>query len=362
MLRIVADDKIPFLRGLAEQLGEITYLPGAKICRADAMKADALIVRTRTLCNSALLAGTPVRFIATATIGYDHLDTSYLQSKEIGWCNAPGCNATSVAQYIEASLVLLYEAGKLPKTIPGSEDFTSTAKRLTLAIIGVGHVGTAVARVARRLGFRLLLCDPPRAARGEVDESGEAFSSLEKVADEADIITFHTPLSYRGAYATYHLADAAFFKKLREGVVLINAARGEVVDTQALIEAIDSRQVSAAVIDTWENEPAIAKALLQRAFLATPHIAGYSADGKARGTQMALNAVARHFGVSQRFEVLPPVLPQHFSYYPDAPDHLAARYPILRLYDPRRDMKALQENPALFEQLRGNYPLRREKF
>jgi len=339
-MKIVIDDKIPFIRGVAETLGECVYRPGAAICRADVQDADALIVRTRTRCDRSLLEGTAVRFVATATIGYDHLDTDYLRRAGIGWTNCPGCNADSVAQYVECVLLRLQLAGHIRPA------------DCTLGVVGVGHVGSRVARMAERLGCRVLLNDPPRSDRGET-----GFTPLAEIRRKADVITFHTPLVVTGPHPTLHLADAAFFGPgLARRPVIVNSGRGEVVDTAALKAALREGRVRAAVIDTWENEPHIDRELLDRAFLATPHIAGYSADGKANGTRMALEAVARHFGRPAHFCVRPPELPEGYRYHPTATPPCEP----LRRYDPLRDSEALKADPAAFEALRGNYPLRRE--
>lgn len=340
-MKIVIDDKIPFIRGAAEALGECVYLPGNAIRRADVQEADALIVRTRTRCDRSLLEGTAVRFVATATIGFDHLDTDFLREAGIGWANCPGCNAASVAQYVECALLRLEVAGHI------------RLAHCTVGVVGVGHVGTRVARMAEALGCRVLLNDPPRRDRGEAGD----FVSLDRVKEACDVITFHTPLVPGGPHSTFHLADDAFFRTgLARRPVLINSSRGEVVDTEALKAALREGHVRAAVIDTWENEPHIDSELLGHAFLATPHIAGYSADGKANGTRMALEAVARHFGMKADFRILPPSLPTDYRYRPadEAPCEK------LRRYDPLRDSEALKADPAAFEFLRGNYPLRRE--
>ena len=340
---IIIDDKIPFIRGEAEKLGEVRYIPGAKITPEDVREADVLITRTRTLCNKALLEGSKVQFIATATIGYDHLDVDYLREAGIAWTNCPGCNATSVAQYVESSLLLLAEEGKI--------DLSDC----TVGVVGVGNVGRRVVERLERMGCRVLLNDPPRAER-EADFAPSAVS-LAALQRQCDVITIHTPLVTDGVHPTLHLVNADFLKGLKRRPILINAGRGEVVDGAALSLALDEGFVSAAVIDTWENEPAINRELLRKVYLGTPHIAGYSADGKANGTRMSLEAVARHFNKEVTFEVSAPALPEGYAYYPDkavAPDS------PLRFYDPRRDSDALKANPELFEQLRGDYPLRRE--
>ena len=359
-MKIIIDDKIPFMRGQAERLGTAVYLPGAAITADDVRDADALIVRTRTRCDEALLKGSRVKFIATATIGFDHIETAWLAENGIGWTNCPGCNAGSVAQYVESALLLLARAGRI-----------RLDAATTLAVVGVGHVGTQVALMAKRLGLNLLLCDPLRfQGCGGVEEGSAAAggiadaaccATLDDVCRQADIITFHTPLTRQGLHATYHLASADFFSRLQRRPVVINSSRGEVVDTDALLGALRGGIVREAVVDTWENEPNISRELLDRAFLATPHIAGYSADGKANGTRMSLEAVARFFGVDCPFDVEAPAVSPTFRYYPEAPDDAAAN-PSLALYDPRRDSDALKADAAAFERLRGNYPLRREHF
>ena len=342
-MKLIIDDKIPFIRGEAEKLGEAIYLPGAKITPEDVREADVLITRTRTLCNKALLEGSKVQFITTATIGYDHIDVDYLREAGIAWTNCPGCNATSVAQYVETSLLLLEQEGKV------------NLKDCTVGVVGVGNVGRRVVERLERMGCRVLLNDPPRAER-EADFA-KCASSLEELQQQCDVITIHTPLVLEGNHPTLHLVNADFLRGVKRSPVLINAGRGEVVDGVALSKALDEGTVRAAVIDTWENEPHIDRGLLQKVFLGTPHIAGYSADGKANGTRMSLEAVARYFNKEVTFEVSAPTLPDGYAYYPEkavAPDS------PLRLYDPRRDSDALKAHPEDFEKLRGDYPLRRE--
>ena len=339
-MKIVIDDRIPYLRGQAERLGDCVYLSGADISATDVRDADALIVRTRTRCDAALLQGSSVRFVATATIGFDHLDTAFLDDAGIAWTNCPGCNAASVAQYVGSSLYLLRRDGLI-------------SRDAVVGIVGVGHVGTKVAQVCRELGFRPLLNDPPRAAA----EGGQAFCSLEHIAEWAEVITFHVPLTADGPWPTHHLVDTSFLQSLAQRPVVINSSRGEVVVTNALIEALDAGRIRAAVVDTWEDEPHISQPLLQRAYIATPHIAGYSADGKACGTQMALQAVAQAFGKSLSFNIQAPAIASGYAYRLAGADDA----PIaVQLYNPLVDSRALKATPERFEQLRGHYPLRRE--
>ena len=367
-MKIVIDSKIPYIKGYAEFLGETIYKPGAEICPADIKDADAMIIRTRTHCDKVLLEGSNIKFIATATIGYDHIDTAYLKETGISWTNCPGCNAHSVAQYIECCLLQLaahgcwQKEGRLSPITAPIEARTldrNIFNQLTLGIVGVGNVGRAVLAEAKRMNFaNILLCDPPRADR----EGEKGFSSLDEIAQKADIITFHTPLTHSLStpYPTFHMANERFFNMLKPSVVVINSSRGEVVDTLALKQAISNKKIRAAVIDTWENEPQIDLQLLQQTFIGTPHIAGYSADGKANGTRMALQAVAQFFGhdASVFDEIKAPTLPAGYSYHPDGNGHLIA--PELKFYDPTRDTIALKSSPDQFERLRGNYPLRRE--
>ena len=342
-MKLIIDDKIPFIQGQAEKLGEAIYLPGAKITPEDVREADVLITRTRTLCNKALLEGSKVKFIATATIGYDHLDVDYLREAGISWTNCPGCNATSVAQYVETSLLLLEQEGKV------------NLADCTVGVIGVGNVGRRVVERLEGMGCRVLLNDPPRAEREA--EFNRCAASLQDLQEQCDVITIHTPLVTDGAHPTLHLINTAFLQGLKRRPVPINAGRGEVVDGVALSQALDNNLVSAAVIDTWENEPSIDRDLLRKVFLGTPHIAGYSADGKANGTRMALEAVAHYFNKEVSFEVNAPALPAGYSYYPEM---AVATDSPLRLYNPLRDSEALKAAPENFEKLRGDYPLRRE--
>lgn len=339
MVRIIVDDKIPYIRTALTQMGvEAVYAPGEAIDANMVHDAEALIIRTRTRCNAALLEGSRVKFIATATIGYDHIDTNYCTTKHIAWTNAPGCNASSVCQYVESALLLLQEERGIQ------------LNQSTIGVIGVGHVGSQVAHMATQWGMRVLLNDPPRAKQGE-----QGFVSLDTIAQEADIITLHTPLTRTGKNATWHLANEQLFQSLKRSPVFINTSRGETCDTDALLKALEKKWVSDAIIDVWENEPTISTPLLERCYIGTPHIAGYSADGKANATRMALRALSRHFnlGTVPPIEALSPEQPEVY-----APTRAEA---LLHIYNVRDDSLRLKANPHLFEQFRGNYPLRREE-
>ena len=337
-MKIIIDDKIPFIReAMASIDAQTVYLSGMNITKADLKDADAMIIRTRTHCDAELLEGSSIKFIATATIGHDHIDKAYLEKKGIVWTNCPGCNASSVGQYIHSVMLVM------------EEEKGFDLKNMTFGIVGVGNVGKEVAKAVSSFGCKLLLNDPPRE---EVGEKG--FVSLEQMAEECDVISFHTPLTFEGTHPTYHLASNSFFSSLAKRPLIINSGRGEVVDNRALLYAMDKHLVSQAVIDTWENEPHIALPLLEKVFLGTPHIAGYSADGKANATRMSLEALCRFFSIEAKFSILPPALPCDFL-PSENPSKLA-----LQLYDPRRDSNALKASPEKFELLRSNYPLRRE--
>lgn len=345
---ILVDEKIPFIKGVIESLPfpsgvEVEYLPASEMTPARVADCEALIIRTRTRCDAQLLEGSKVRFIATATIGFDHIDTDYCARRGIVWTNAPGCNADSVAQYMESTFYLL------------SERVGRHLSDLAVGIVGVGHVGSRVEAVARRLGMTVFLCDPPRARQ---EGEGCGFISLDEMAGQVDVVTFHTPLTRTGIDATYHLADAPFFSRLRPGAVVVNTSRGEVVDNEALLEALEMGQVGDAVIDVWEHEPHPLPALLERAFIATPHIAGYSADGKANATRMSLESLCRFFGLP--LSAIPPIVPPAPA-VDRFPEGSTPAQQALFAYDPRRDSRALKEHPEAFESLRSNYPLRRER-
>ena len=332
-LNIVVERNVPFIADALRFAGAtVTLLDAARIDREALKDADALVTRTRTRCDAALLAGTRCRMVASATIGLDHVDTEWCRTAGIEVANAPGCNAPAVAQYVLATLIAAF-----------GRDLSGR----TLGVVGVGHVGSIVARWARQLGMRVLECDPPRQ-RAE----GGDFVGLDVIEREADAITFHVPFTKSGDDATYHLADAGFFGRLARKPLIINSARGGVVDNAALVDALDSGRVSRAAIDCWEGEPEISRELLARAFVATPHIAGYSQSGKVRASQMALAAICRHFGLPQ----IPITEPEPAPY---APDGVTAEM-IAESYDPVADSEALRDAPGSFEALRNGYALRRE--
>jgi erythronate-4-phosphate dehydrogenase len=331
-MKIVIDDKVPYIREkLAFLADEVVALPGGVISADDVKDADALIVRTRTRCDEQLLAGSKVQLVATATIGFDHIDVDYMQRAGIHWTNCPGCNSGSVAQYLECSLLLLEQLKGL------------NLQQSTLGIVGCGHVGSKVKAVGERLGMRVLVCDPPL---GHPD-----FVTMDVIEREADVITFHVPLTREGEYATYHMGDDSFFHRLSRVPYIINTSRGEVVDNETLLQALQSGRVKDAVIDVWENEPHLNLELLQHVFIGTPHIAGYSADGKVNADNMVIDALCQYFGLPHPGKISAPSLPGVFQDTGSPLDY----------YNPMDDSQKLKNNPSKFEFLRNNYPLRREK-
>ena len=355
-MKIVVDDKIPYIRETICQLAdEVVFLSGAAITAADVKDADVLVVRTRTRCNRQLLERSKVKLVVTATIGYDHLDTQWLDAAGIRWTNCPGCNSGSVAQYVECSLLLLEQQKGL------------VLRQSTIGIVGCGHVGSKVKSVAERLGMRVLVCDPPLATLSPKffdhsqsvalrigDDRGlneRLFVSLDEIERRCDIITFHVPLTRKGQYATWHLADDDFFHRLSRVPYIINTSRGEVVDNKALLSAMEEHRVRDAIIDVWEDEPHPDSVLLEKVFIGTPHIAGYSADGKVNADNMVIDAICQHFSLPHPGLIAPPKLPADFTYSGSPLD----------LYNPMEDSKKLKAASSRFEQLRNNYPLRREK-
>ena len=340
-MKIVADSKVPFLQGVFEPYAEVVYIDGCKIAHDDIMDADAMIIRTRTRCDASLLDGTKVQMIATATIGMDHIDLPYCASRGIEVYNAEGCNAGGVMQYVFSALygVAARKAIKL-------DDFT-------FGIVGVGHVGKLVEKMARYLGFKVLLCDPPRAAA----EGPESFCSLDYLLANSQIVTMHVPLDE----STRNMADKAFFDRMPVGSIFINASRGEVVDEDALMESLP--KFGAVIIDTWKNEPHINEKLVDMVDIATPHIAGYSYQGKVNGTAASVQAVARHFGIESLYGFCPdgdktghePVL---LDLKGKKQGEVAAvfqyNYPIFT------DDFRFRMEPDNFERMRSDYQYRRE--
>jgi len=353
-MRIVADENIPLLDEFFAGFGEIRRLPGRSIDAAAVADADLLLVRSVTQVNRALLDGSPVKFVGTCTIGTDHLDLDYFQQAGITWASAPGCNARGVVDYVLGSLLVLAEQ-------QGVDLVTRT-----YGVVGAGQVGSRLLKVLRGLGWRVLVCDPPRQAA----EGGD-FVSLQQVLDECDVISLHTPLERLGDHPTYHLFDRARLAALKPGSWLINASRGAVVDNQALRELLPQRSDLQVVLDVWEGEPQADVELAALCRIATPHIAGYSLDGKLRGTAQIYQALCQHLGVVPSVELaqlMPAAWLSELTIDASADPAWALASICRAVYDPRRDdadfRRSLQGDAAsrraAFDGLRKRYPMRRE--
>lgn len=330
-MRIIADKNIPYLDGRIRG-AELVKLPAPEIGREAVRDADALIIRTRTSCGKELLEGSKVKLIATATIGTDHIDLPWCEENGIIVRNAPGCNAPGVALYVWGSLL---RAGFDPSSS-------------TIGVIGCGNVGSIVAEWGRRLGAEVLVCDPPRKEQGLTDQH---YRSLEDVLSKSDAITLHVPLTRYGTHPTFHMINADTICRMKPGALLVNAARGEVIDTAAVVNALERGRISKAIIDTWEGEPEIDRRLLSLADIATCHIAGYSIEGKQRATRMALEAVRDTLGLAVDLNGLEG--PYRKPAILDASS-------LVKAYNPAEMTKMLKEKPDAFEAIRNSYSLHKE--
>lgn len=331
-LKIVVDAGIPFIEKRLCTFAETRVLPASQITRKAVTDADALIIRTRTRCNAELLEGSSVRMIASATIGTDHIDIEWCRNNGISVSNAPGCNAPGVAQWVWSAILSL------------GYDPANT----TVGVIGTGNVGTIVAEWGRGLGFRILLNDPPKQTQGITPPFGQ-WCQLDYLLKNADIITLHTPLTHDGDFPTFRLIGENEMNSLRQGALVLNAARGGIIDEKTIIPLAASGRLN-TIIDTWQNEPEIDRALLAASILATPHIAGYSLEGKQRATRMALEAVGHFFGFSPDLSGLEP---------PYTPFRPSAKQ-IIDSYSPAEDALKLFRQPTDFERLRSEYQYRNE--
>ena len=331
-MRVVIDSAIPYIAGVLDRYAEVTYLPAKEITPERVKGADALIIRTRTRCNATLLNRSTIKIIATATIGTDHIDLDFCREHGIIVCSAPGCNARGVLQWVAAVLCHI------------TANDNRTPESYTLGVVGVGNVGSLVAKYARHWGFRVMECDPPRKER----EGGE-FYTIEEIAHNCDIITLHTPLDN----TTHHLINRELIGAMRPNATIINASRGSVTDNRAVLESGHRYY-----FDVWEEEPNIARDILSNATLATPHIAGYSIQGKANASAMCIRAIASFFG----FPLcgwyptgITPTTPQLISW-----DELRTTLPSR--YDIETESNHLKSHSEDFETLRNNYNYREEWF
>lgn len=351
-MKVIADRQIPFLNGVLEPYADVVYLDGEAIRAADVADADALLVRTRTACVPGLLAESKVRFIGTATIGKDHIDTAWCDFQKIFWTNAPGCNADAVCQYLVATLLSISVKHGIP--LQGK----------IIGIVGVGAVGSRVARACTTLGMKVLLHDPPRAAI----ERKLHFDSIATLQQQSDFLTFHTPLEKTGRYPTWRMVNSSFLNKLKPDAWIINTSRGAVVDNTSLRIALRSNSIAGAVLDVWEGEPdSIDLDLLPLLELATPHIAGYSIEGKARATTMVVQAFAKYFSIDALREWAVPT--EALGAVPGKllqvnAEGISAEEALLQAvrasYDILADDGDLRADPSQFEMLRSRYAFRRE--
>jgi len=353
-MKIIADENIPCVEQAFASLGEVSLLPGRGMRPEQVCDAELLLVRSVTAVDQRLLEGSSVRFVGSATIGFDHVDRAWLQQHDIGFATAPGCNAISAAEYVVSALLVLAER----------KGFELAGK--TVGIIGCGNVGSRVRDKLTALGMRCVVNDPPLQAQGGHDD----FVSLDEVL-QADVITVHVPYTRDGRYPTHHLVDGDVLKRLKTGALFINTSRGAVTDNPALNKLLAERDDLSVVLDVWEGEPAISTELLERVDLGTPHIAGYSLDGKLRGTEMIYQAACEHFGQSAQWQaadnlpeagVIEMGETENLSVAAQIRSAVSGCYDICADDARLRAMLALPvgEQPAYFDRLRKEYPVRRE--
>lgn len=344
-LSVIADENIPYLRHRLEDVAEVRYVNQEGFTPSVVKNADALLIRTRTRVDENLIRDSKIKLVATATIGTDHIDIPACSGAGITVSSAPGCNAPAVAQYVWAALLNL---GFMPE------------KGMKLGIIGCGHIGSIVKEWGEALGAKIMVCDPPLERTIKQGETSgklqthnlKTFHTLEEVMKNCDAITIHTPLTRTGEDATYHLIGERELSLMGNDTILVNASRGEMVDTDALIKRLNQGGLRVA-LDVWEKEPAINKDLLGLVDIGTCHIAGYSRQGKERATRMVLESIERQFGVKTDTEGLEgPYIPV------EAP--LIIGNNITHSYDIKADSDRLKKNPDGFESLRHNYNYREE--
>ncbi|NIY45987.1 4-phosphoerythronate dehydrogenase PdxB [Cedecea colo] len=348
-MKILVDENMPYARELFSRVGEVTAVAGRPIPVSELADAQALMVRSVTKVNADLLDGKDIKFVGTATAGTDHIDEAYLERAGIAFSAAPGCNAIAVVEYVFSSLLMLAER----------DGFRLTDR--TVGIVGVGNVGSRLQARLQAFGVRTLLCDPPRADRGDEED----FQPLERLVREADVLTFHTPLFKEGPYKSLHLADERLISALKPGAVLINACRGPVVDNAALLKCLKNGQRLSVVLDVWEPEPELNVELLNLVDIGTPHIAGYTLEGKARGTTQVFEAFSDFIGQRQQvaLDTLLPAPEFGRITFHGPLDQATLKRLVHLVYDVRRDDAPLRKvagQPGEFDKLRKNYQERRE--
>ncbi len=354
-MKIVADGNIPFVKECFSSIGEVEVVSGREMTANVVREADVLLVRSVTPVNKKLSAGSKVKFVGTATIGFEHIDVEHLKNNNIGFASASGSNANSVAEFIVGSLL---EVGKKHKI---------KLEGKSIGIIGVGNVGSRVEKKCAALGMKIKLNDPPLQRQMK----DKKYRPIEELFD-CDIITLHTPLTFEGIDKTFHLADDKFFKSLKDGCVFINTSRGAVHETEALKDAISSKKLGAVILDVWEDEPNIDAELLEMVDIGTPHIAGYSLDGKVAGMIMIYKAVCEYFGIKAEYDMesfLPEAkVPQLKVAVKDIDEQEVLRQTVAAVYDIKKDDANLRwmldrtmgKRGVFFDDLRKNYPVRRE--
>ena len=353
-MKIVADENIPRVYEAFSDLGEVELLPGREIAGKHLLDCQCLLVRTVTQIDHRLLDDTAVEFVGTATVGTDHVDLNYLENNHIAFSNAAGCNAEGVSEYIINGLFAL------------SEHKSFDPFELKAGIIGCGNIGSRLLQKLQALGIETLINDPPLEEAGTLDYQ---FVDLDTILSECNFITLHVPLTNDGDHPTWHLFDQQCLRRLNRNCILVNAARGSVVDNDALLDLLEHRFDLTIFLDTWENEPDISRALLQKVDLATPHVAGYSVEGRLRATQMILDAACRHFSVKSRWR-LSQKLPKTIDLQIEASDNQLRFWQRLfaQHYDIWQDHLALTHSHDMndvefsrhFESLRKVYPNRFE--
>ncbi|WP_027857654.1 4-phosphoerythronate dehydrogenase PdxB [Marinobacterium jannaschii] len=349
-LKIVADENMPAVREMFAGLGEVITLPGRQMRSDQLADADILLVRSVTPVNDALLNNSPVRFVGTATIGTDHIDTALLRQREIGFSSAPGCNADAVVEYVLSALYQLAD----------EQGFKPSDR--TFGVIGAGNVGGRLVKRLKALGLSVLVNDPPRQQAGD-----EGLVGLDRLLAEADFICMHTPLTRDGDHPSFHLMDEVRLASLKPGAILLNAGRGPAIDNIALLNLSEQRPDLTLVLDVWEHEPVVDPRLAGQVRIVSPHIAGYSQDGKIRGTWMLYRACCQYLGLEVEHQ-LEHFLPRPALAEVTVNDQITPLELIRLRYDPYRDDRALRatlKQPegtrALdFDALRKHYPVRRE--
>lgn len=353
-IKIVADENMPHLQALFADFADLTLKPGREICHADLVDVDVLLCRSITTVDQTLLQDTLVKFVGTATIGIDHLDIEWLNQNNIHWVNAAGCNAAAVAQYVISGIAYwLKQSGK---------QISKSLSDITVGIIGAGNVGTKLAGYLDILNVKYILCDPLLKQQGDTRQLVEF-----KQIIQCDVITLHVPISYHGEHKTHHMLDSEWLESLNDNQLLINAARGSVINNNALLAYLKSEGCASVILDVYENEPYLLDELLNYCLLATPHIAGHTLEGKSRGSYMIYQKFCDYFKIEKKFE-LADLLPTKNIF---SPCNETILDDLLALYDIQYDNEKLANIPAQdmaqdFEKLRKNYlkrqtkPLRRD--